>query len=308
MPELPEVQTTVDGINKKALNNTILDVWSIYNSNYYKSKENIKNPKFFLEFKKRIVNSKIIKAERRAKNILIHLDNNETILIHMKMTGHLMFGKYHKIDSNKDDPWKPVDKNNKDLNDPFNFHIRLVFVLNNNSNLVLSDTRKFAKVTVIKTEKIYHSPDLSHLGPEPLTREFDLNVFKKQLNKKTNGKIKTVLLDQTIISGIGNIYSDEALWLSGIHPESTVKNIKDEALKKLYTSTITVLKNGIDFGGDSMSDYRNIDGKKGSFQEKHNAYRKTNSKCTKRGCLGIIKRIIVGGRSTHFCEIHQTKY
>jgi formamidopyrimidine-DNA glycosylase len=324
MPELPEVQTTVNGLNKKVKGAKIIDVWSIYNSPYYKSKENIKDPKFFKEFKERIIGSKIINAERRAKNILIYLDNKETILIHMKMTGHLMFGEY--TNTNKtNDPWKPTDPNNEALNDPFNTHIRLVFSLEmpgtkkgvEKVNLVLSDTRKFAKVTVIKTDGIFHSPDLSHLGPEPLAKEFNFKIFKDQINKKPNGKIKTTLLDQTIIAGIGNIYSDEALWLSNIHPESLVKNILDTELKKLFNSVLIVLKNGIDFGGDSMSDYRNIDGERGSFQERHNAYRKTGHICSKPACkkenklnlkIGIIKRIVVGGRSTHYCENHQTKY
>lgn len=361
MPELPEVQTTVNGLNEKIKGSEIIDVWSIYNSPYYKSKSNIKDPDFFKEFKKRIIGSKIVKAERRAKNILIHLDNNETILIHMKMTGHLMFGEYtdttqnqrnttqgqiqsKKQDkkqnkeswtaSNNSDPWKPTDANNKALNDPFNSHIRLVFSLkvrSRNKHLVLSDTRKFAKVTVIKTDHIYHSPDLAHLGPEPFAKDFNFEIFKKQLDKKPNGKIKSVLLDQTIIAGIGNIYSDESLWLADIHPESIVKKIPTKVLHKLFDSILLVLKNGIDFGGDSMSDYRNIDGEKGSFQEKHNAYRKTGQKCCKKGCEGknkgvnktkkqddqdykddkeaiVIKRIVVGGRSTHYCSNHQIKY
>ena len=311
MPELPEVQTTVDGLNKKVKGGKIIDVWSIYNSPHYKSKENIKDPTFFIEFKKRVNGAVIKKAERRAKNILIHLDNQETILIHMKMTGHLMFGKYTKTTLNKDDPWKPTDANNVYLNDPFNSHIRLVFSLmlkDNKRQLVLSDTRKFAKITVIKTEHVFQSPDLSHLGPEPLLSDFNFEVFKKQINKKPNGKIKTTLLDQTIISGVGNIYSDEALWLSDIHPESVVKKIPDQILKKLFKAVLLVLKNGIDFGGDSMSDYRNIDGKKGSFQERHNAYRKTGQKCNKKECGGTIKRVIVGSRSTHYCDKHQTRY
>lgn len=311
MPELPEVQTTVDGLNKKVKGAKIIDVWSIYNSPHYKSKQNIKDPTFFIEFKKRVIGAVIKKAERRAKNILIHLDNQETILIHMKMTGHLMFGKYQKTFPNKNDPWKPANTNNVYLNDPFNSHIRLVFSLmlkNNEQQLVLSDTRKFAKITVIKKEHIFQSPDLSHLGPEPLSGDFNFEVFKKQINKKPNGKIKTTLLDQTIISGVGNIYSDEALWLSDIHPESIVKKIPNQILKKLFKATLLVLKNGIDFGGDSMSDYRNIDGKKGAFQEKHNAYRKTGQKCNKKRCGGIIKRIIVGSRSSHYCDKHQTRY
>lgn len=314
MPELPEVQTTVNGLNKKVIDHKIIDVWSIYNSSYYKGKNNIKNLIFFREFKKRAIGSVIKKTERRGKNILIHLNNQETILIHMKMTGHLMFGEYlfSKNSKHKLDPWKPKDPENKALNDPFNKNIRFVLSLEKSktsktqvSHLVLSDTRKFAKITIIKTSELNQSEDLTNIGPEPLDPNFTFAKFKEQIFKKPAGKIKTVLLDQTIIAGIGNIYSDESLWLAGIHPERLVKNIKNDELKKLYKSILLVLKNGIDFGGDSMSDYRNIDGEKGGFQEQHNVYRKNKESCGKRGCAGYIKRIVVGGRGTHFCETHQ---
>ena len=112
-------------------------------------------------------------------------------------------------------------------------------------------------------------------------------------------------MDQSVIAGVGNIYSDEALWRAGIHPEERVRDIDEAKLKSLYTATIEVLKKGIDFGGDSMSDYRNIDGERGEFQEKHEAYRRTGKPCMKRGCSGTIQRKIVGGRSAHFCSVHQ---
>jgi len=112
-------------------------------------------------------------------------------------------------------------------------------------------------------------------------------------------------MDQSIIAGIGNIYSDEMLWLAGIHPESKPGKIPENLMKLLYKSMKEVLKKGIDFGGDSMSDYRNIYGEKGQFQGKHNAYRKTGTKCARKNCKGIITRKMVGGRSSHFCSIHQ---
>jgi formamidopyrimidine-DNA glycosylase len=118
-------------------------------------------------------------------------------------------------------------------------------------------------------------------------------------------KIKTVLMDPSVVVGIGNIYSDEALWLAGIHPEKSAGKLKDYEIKKLLKSIKEVLKSGIDFGGDSMSDYRQPDGKRGNFQNKHRAYRKTGEKCSKRGCDGKIVRKIVNGRSAHFCNTHQ---
>jgi formamidopyrimidine-DNA glycosylase len=313
MPELPEVQTTVEGINKTVKGLRVNDVWTSYESQYYKDKESVKCPKYFKKFKEAVTGAKIVSAQRRAKNIIINLENGISVLIHMKMTGHIMYGKYVfdkelSKDRIKNDPWKPDKSESEALRDPFNRHIRLVFSLSNKKHLVLSDTRKFAKVVFLNTENMYHTPHLSHLGPEPLDKTTTYEVFKKQISKKPEGRIKNVLMDQTLLSGVGNIYSDEALWSSSIHPETKPKNIPEENFKKLYKSTLDVLSKGIDFGGDSMSDYRNIHGEKGAFQTKHNAYRKTGKKCSFKNCDGVITRKVVGGRSSHFCNKHQIKF
>jgi formamidopyrimidine-DNA glycosylase len=104
---------------------------------------------------------------------------------------------------------------------------------------------------------------------------------------------------------VGNIYADESLWRAGINPASVVSKIPNKELKKLYVAIITTLSSGIDFGGDSMSDYRNIHGERGKLQEQHRAYRKTGTKCSKKGCEGKIIRTVLGGRSTHLCDVHQ---
>lgn len=308
MPELPEVQTTVNGINKMAKNLSILDVWTDYRSISHIGKDNIKDTVFFAEFKKKIVGQKITGAERRAKNILIHLQKGSTILIHMKMTGHVMFGEYDFDPKAKRDPW--TARTSGPLSDPFNKFIHLVFTLASSPSskkpkqLVLSDMRKFAKVTLIETKDLEHSLHLKDIGPEPLTKEFTYEVFKRQIQKRSTGRIKTVLMDQSLIAGIGNIYSDEALWRAGLNPEERVKNIPESYLKILYKSIKEVLLKGIDFGGDSTSDYRNIDGERGKFQAQHNAYRLTGKPCKKKDG-GTIIRKIVGGRSAHYCNVHQ---
>mgnify|MGYP001569732027 FL=1 len=286
MPELPEVQTTVSGLNRVLHGLIINDVWTEYNSPYFYGSNTIKDPKYFKYFKKTLKGAKIDSVSRRAKNILIHLSNKKTILIHMKMTGHIMYGDYNKTD-------------------PFNRHIRLIFYLSNGKTLDLCDSRKFAKITLLDTETMHDTEHLKGIGPEPLSKDFTFTVFKNQLNKKPQGKIKLVLMDQSIIAGIGNIYADESLWRAGIHPENLVKNITEIKLKELYKSIHTTLSRGIDFGGDSMSDYRNIHGERGKFQEQHKAYRKTGTACLKPKCKGKIIRIVVGGRGTHFCNVHQ---
>lgn len=284
MPELPEVQTTVDGLNKTVRGRKIVDVETSYNSSYHAGKDNIKDPKFFALFKRKVRDQKILKAERRAKNILIHLSSGVTILTHMKMTGHFVYDR------------------------PLTKFIRLDFKLDNGKHLVLSDMRKFAKVTLVETAALEKSLHLEHLGPEPLDKVFKFEVFKSQVLKKLKGKIKRVLMDQSLIAGIGNIYSDEILWRAGVHPLSFVSKIPEKNLRQMYKATKETLKRGLDLGGDSMSDYRNIKGEKGEFQNHHHAYQKQETKCEKKNCAGVLEKIRVGGRSAHFCPVHQTLY
>ena len=333
MPELPEVETTTQGIRKYAVGKTIVDCWTDYDSAFHAGKENIKDPKYFREFKKLVVGTKIVEAERRAKNILVHLSPSEmdgkkyTLLIHLKMTGHVLYGKYSFDVNNEKFPWTPDDKASA-LADPFNRFIHFVLTLDGHLSrqedhpsrpaqpvhLALSDMRKFAKVTLIETSSLDTSLHTAHLGPEPLLASFDLKKFKAQLSvRATNSKssksakmpIKSALMDQELIAGIGNIYSDEILWRAGVHPESGFGAIPEKQVALMFKAMKEVLKKGIDLGGDSMSDYRNLDGERGKFQEHHEAYQRKNEPCRKKGCGGKILRKVIKGRSGHFCDTHQ---
>ncbi len=313
MPELPEVETTVKGLKKQVVGLIITDVWTdlaVKNQATKHYRDTLKDADFFAYFKKEVVGQKITGAQRRAKNILIELANKQTILVHMKMTGHMMTGMYDY--DKKKNTWtvSPLEKNDA-LRDPYNRFIHVVFTLQpvrqdltGCTYLVLCDSRKFAKVTLLKTDED-NKKHLGTLGPEPLDTKFTEKDFKERLQKKLSGKVKTVLLEQSIIAGIGNIYSDEMLWLASIHPERKVCDVTNTEFKKMYDAMHTVLVKGIDFGGDSTSDYRNILGEKGAFHGTHNVYRKTKTPCGKRGCRGIIERKMIGGRSAHFCPVHQ---
>lgn len=320
MPELPEVHTTAKMLNELLPGLKISQVWTSYGGIIHEGKNHIKNKKYFSGFQKKVIGQKILGTERRGKNVLIKLSNEKIILVHMKMTGHLLYGQYVRRenlrfqisdfrfeiqDEWKEEKWLPAEDSKSPLWDPFNRFIRLVFSLSNGKHLVLSDVRKFAKVHLIeKGEKT----DIDKLGPEPLEESFKFQIFKSRILKRPNGKIKTVLMDQEIIAGIGNIYSDEILWLAGVHPESPVRKIPEKELKKIYQALKMILKKGIEFRGDSTSDYRRPDGERGSFQYHHKAYRQTGKKCTKKGCNGTIERIKIGGRSGHFCPKHQKLY
>ncbi len=307
MPELPEVTTTVRGLNEVLPHLTITDVWSDYFINTKSVAQNtIKNKKFFELFKKEVVGEKFLNAERRGKNILIHLTHGKTILIHMKMTGHLLYGTYSKkstVNSHKSaEKWITEDEGA--LRDPFNQFIHFTLSLSNNKTLAFSDMRKFAKVTLFETKEKADHIDLKNLGPEPLS-SFTPALLSTQLSKKPRGLIKTLLMDQTVVAGVGNIYSDEILWLAGVHPERLVQTLTKPEIQKIFKAMQKVLQSGIELGGDSMSDYRNIYGERGGFQNSHKAYKRTKQKCLKKGCPGIILRKVIGGRSAHFCNTHQ---
>lgn len=307
MPELPEVQTTVNGLNETVKGLKIVDAWSSLPSKSHSKKDEIKNLAFWNRFKKEIVGKKILQAERKGKNILIHLAESKTVLIHMKMTGHLMYGKYRpgkKTDGEASHDW-PWWSDDQHLQDPYNRFIRVLFKLNNGYSLAFCDSRKFGKVTLFETRELATTRHLSGVGIDALDEKLDYKTFKQLLMKRPNGCVKSVLLDQSLVAGIGNIYTDEMLWEAGVHPEERVADIKEVKFKKMFASMKPLLRKGIDFGGDSMSDYRNIYGKRGEFQGQHRAYRKTGKPCEKRGCGGVIIRLVVGGRSAHFCSTHQ---
>ncbi len=306
MPELPEVETTVRGL-RTLVGLVITDIWTDYFSSHYHNREEIKNTRYFPSFKKKVDGARIFSANRRGKNILIGLSNGYTIVIHMKMTGHLMHGEYRKLSEEErkfsKESWVPV-KAGGPLSDPKNKFIHLVFSLSDKKQLVLSDVRRFARVCLFKTENIMQEEGLKNLGPEPLSPTFTYKVFKKCLEGK-NGPIKKVLMDQKVLAGIGNIYSDEILWRSAIHPLQRVEKMPEVCFKAIFVSLKSMLKKGINFGGDSTSDYRDIRGLRGRFQKEHRAYRRKGLPCERAGCKGVIKRIVVAGRSAHFCPIHQ---
>lgn len=296
MPELPEVHTTATMLHKKICGKQIVDVWSDYNSQHYKGKENIKDISYFKKIRKDIVGEKVIKVVRRAKYILFYLSSGKIILTHMKMTGHFLCGKY-SYEKNKN-IWKANEPG--PLQDPFNQFVHFVLTFSDGTHLALSDMRKFATITLIENDDLKNK--ISSLGVEPLEKDFNWKIYKACLSKYQKQKIKTALMNQSLVVGIGNIYSDEILWASKISPVRLIETMTDAEYKILTKHTQELLSKGINFGGDSMSDYRNPDGIPGEFQLHHNAYRRTGKKCKRKNCKGIIERIVLGGRSAHFCN------
>jgi len=282
MPELPEVETTIRDLKKKVLKRTFLDVWCDF-------PKMIRKPKSFSEFKRKIKNKKILKIWRAGKNIIFDLSENFSLLIHQKLTGHLLYGKW-KMENDK---WV-AEEDGPLKNDPMNRFLHLIFELDNGCQLALSDLRKFAKVELAKTEEIRE--ELKSLGPDPLKISF--GEFKERLASR-KGKIKQVLMDQEVISGVGNIYSDEALFAAKIHPFKDTSELKEADFKKLYQSLQSILGKAIELKGESVSDYRTPSGERGGFDKLRKVYRREGEKCFR--CGAVIKRVKIGGRSAHFC-------
>ena len=290
MPELPEVETIVRDINKSVKGAKITDSW-------FDWEKSVKEPKPH-EFKRQIKGRKILRARRRAKYILIDLSGGKTLIIHQRISGHMLYGRWER----RDGIWQ-ASAGGPLKSDPQNRFIRFILFLNNGKMLALSDLRRFAKILLLDTEKVGKLKDIKTLGPEPLSKDFTLGKLKDILSGR-KGKIKQVLMDQTIISGIGNIYSDEILWYAGIHPLRRGSSLKETELKKLHWAIKKVLSLAIREHGDSMQDYRLLDGRKGSYQKFQRAYHLTGEKCLKKD-KGVIKKIKIGGRSAHFCPVHQ---
>lgn len=303
MPELPEVQTIADDLNKKVLGRKIIKVWLDWPKliNLLENRKGvlklIKKPRPE-DFEKIIKGKKILKAHRRAKNVLIDLSDGYMMLVHQKMTGHLLVGKW-KIIGGKAVVIEPKSI----VDDPYNKFVHVIFYLSDGEMLALSDMRKFAKIILGKKEDMENLPELKELGPEPLDKNFKFNDFKEIISKKT-GKIKQVLMDPKVISGIGNIYSDDILWLAKINPFKPANKISEVKLKELFKAIRTILNKAIKLRGSSISDFRDTSGKKGGYGNVMLAYQREGEKCF-RNDGGIITRKKIGGRSTHFCNICQ---
>ena len=269
MPELPEVETTVKDLQKKVLSRTFVDVWT-------DAKKIVKKPKDFEEFRKQLKSKKIQKIWRRGKNIIFELSEDYSLLIHQKLTGHLLYGEWKK--------------------DRVNTYIHLKFFLDNGEILALSDLRKFAKVELWKTEELLE--ELENLGPESLAKDFAFEKFKEILKDK-RGKVKQVLMDQKVITGIGNIYSDEILWVARVHPFRDVSKLNEGELERIYQALKKILKKAIELRGESISDYRDPAGRKGKFDKMRKVYRRKGENCFR--CGTIIQRKKIAGRNAHFC-------
>ncbi len=287
MPELPEVEVVKKSL-KKNIHQLILKNVEIRNK--------------FLRYRidekmiKKLIKSKVLSVTRRSKYILIKFNNNFTLLIHLGMTGKIIIIDTKKAVRNSSFYFKLINHKSK--------HDHLFFEFNNNVKIIYNDVRKFGFIKVEKTNKLLVNKHLTKLGPEPLSRKFNLKYFKTIVNKKKI-MLKDLLMDQKFVSGLGNIYVNEAIFLSRIHPKIKAKKLSKKRLICLITNIKNVLKKAIKEGGSSIKDFNNTDGKEGNFQQFFYVYGREDEACRRPKCSGKIKRIRLSNRSTFFCDLCQ---
>ena len=286
MPELPEVENTVRSLSKLIIGSRIKDVWT--------NAPNLVRKGSFQELKKNIIKYKIQSVERIAKNIIILLDEDYVLLAHLKMTGHFLIGKWHIHNNQKQEEAIPCESGV--LSEKVNGYIHFIFYLEDGRELALSDLRKFAKIIFGKKERIYKEESIYNIGVDAL--EIKISELCAIVSKSFKN-IKTLLMDQHKIAGIGNIYSDDILFKAKIHPLRRASSLTNKEIKNLYNAIRNILSLAVSLGGTSISDFRDIKGEKGTYGERRLVYRRDGKPCFV--CDSIIKRIKIGGRSARFC-------
>ena len=273
MPELPEVETVKNGLIKKVKGRKITNCKVLWNGIIaYPSKELFINE---------IANQTINDITRRGKFLMFILDDYY-LLSHLRMEGKYFI---------------------KEPNEELSKHDHVIFTLDNNKELRYNDTRKFGKMHLVKKDELDKSP-IAKLGKEPWDKDLTPKYLKDKLNK--HKAIKTLLLDQSIITGIGNIYADEILFLSKINPERDGCNLTNKNLHDIITNTRDVLSKAIEMGGTTIHTYTSVDGITGLFQQELLVHGKKDMPCP--NCNTLIEKIVVGGRGTYYCPKCQKKH
>jgi formamidopyrimidine-DNA glycosylase len=283
MPELPEVEVTrrtlLKFIEKKVIKNI---------------KINNPNLRFKIppNFKKNVTNQKVIKVLRRSKYILIYLKNDYVIITHLGMSGKFLIKNNYSKDFLKTSYYS---------NEFSTKHNHLEFLFSNDLKVIYNDPRRFGFFLLDKISKLHVNKFLSKLGPEPLSKDLkkDYLIFKTKATQRT---IKTLLMDQRFISGIGNIYANEILFLAKIKPNKISAKLNLIDVGRLHSSIGKVLKRALKLGGSSIKDFKSSVGEKGRFQNEFKVYDREDLKCLRAGCSGLILRVVSQGRASFFCN------
>jgi formamidopyrimidine-DNA glycosylase len=279
MPELPEVETIRIGLQKHLVGHTIRDVV-------------INLPKQISGDTNTIIGAQILSVKRLGKGLILELSNGYSITIHVKMTGQLLY-------LNPKLPKQPIAGNAKviltSLPDKYT---HIIFHFDQDALLFYRDVRQFGWIRIVKSDSVASEHYFKNLGPEPL-KDLTLTLFQTILSKRKT-PIKQLLMDQSAVAGVGNIYANDALFVAGIHPQRPANSLSASEQKKLFVAVEQVLQKGIEVGGASEWSYVDALGKSGRYQEFFQVYRKNGQKCPR--CGTEIETIRLSGRGTFFCQ------
>ncbi len=286
MPELPEVETIKLGLQKYLKGHKFLDI-------------EILSEGIFEGSAKQIIGARVIDIRRFGKGLVIDLDNGKSLAIHIKLTGQIIY---------RDPKTVKVPVSPQKVKTLPNNATRIIFKLDRDAVLYFNDLRKFAWVRVVDTDKVMEMPFFKNIGPEPSVADamdgkpLTFEMFENIVSK-SKVVIKPLIMDQTRIGGIGNIYANDALFLAKIDPRRHANNLSLTEIRKLYNAVLSVMKKSFKYGGASELNFVNALGQEGEYQMHSLVYGKKGKKCP--NCGGEIKKIFLGGRGTFFCEACQ---
>ena len=290
MPELPEVETVRRGLAELLPGRVVARV-TVFNS-----------PKSFpnapADVEQFLYGACVTAVRRRAKVLMIDLDTQYSLVVHLKMTGQLIFRGVQSFAGGH-----PNDSLIGELPDR-STRVQVDFV--DGSRLFFNDQRKFGWVKLLPTDEVKNLPFMQKVGPEPLDPQTRAEDFIQRIRRRQNSMVKPAFLDQTVIAGVGNIYADEALWAAQIHPQTRVKNVSDQQLSTLFNELRQILQLSIDQGGSTDKNYVDAEGRKGNYLTFAHVFRREGQACHRHPNQEIIK-LKVGGRGTHVCPVCQVE-
>lgn len=283
MPELPEVETVRRGLARLLPGRAIADV----------SFDNVKSfPAAAADVEQFLIGASVITVERRAKLLLIELSSKYSLVVHLKMTGQLVF----RSATEKFGAGHPSGSLVGELPDR---STRVTIIFEDGSRLFFNDQRKFGWMRLMPTAEVVNLDFFKKVGPEPLSADFSWQILRERLQRRKNTTIKAALLDQTIVAGIGNIYADETLWGVQVHPATLVRDLPPAKYRLLYKEMTKVLAESINKGGSTDKNYVDAEGKSGNYLSGAAVFRREGQAC--RRCGQTIEKSRVAGRGTHTC-------
>lgn len=290
MPELPEVETVRRGLAD------LLPGQAVVRATVFDSPKSFPNsPTDVQQF---LYGAHVTAVRRRAKVLMIDLDTRYSLVIHLKMTGQLIFRGVNSFAGGH-----PNDSLIGELPDR---STRVQIDFTDGSRLFFNDQRKFGWMKLMPTDEIENLPFMQKVGPEPLDKKTEADDFIKRIRRRQNSMIKPAFLDQSVIAGVGNIYADEALWAAKIHPQTRVKNVSDDQLEDLFNELRQILQLSIDQGGSTDKNYVDAEGRKGNYLSFAHVFRREGQPCHRHPDQEIVK-MKVSGRGTHICPVCQVE-